>query len=169
MGSLAVSIASNEENEEMNMTSETTLSLHARLRASVRRRHAAGVTLFEVLIVVAILAMIAGGVAFFALPQYQKAQITTAKSHARIIRQAVSQWQATNNETTCPTMSQLVQEKLLDPGQTTNDPWQQPFSLSCSEDGVTVGSPGPDKKKGTKDDIVIPESAAAPAGGEAAP
>jgi general secretion pathway protein G len=155
--------------KEMNMSFPQSPELNARLRASLRRVHARGVTLFEVLIVVAILAMIAGGVAFFALPQYQKAQITTAKSHARIIRQAVSQWQATNNETTCPTMSQLVQEKLLDPGQTTNDPWQQAFTLSCSEDGVTVSSNGPDKKKGTKDDITIPESAATPAGGEATP
>src|SRR5262245_18328578 len=119
-------------------------SSDSRLRALLRRRKRRGVTLFEVLIVVAILAMIAGGVAFFALPQYQKAQVTTAKSQARIIRQAVSQWQATNSETSCPTMSQLVQEKLLDPGQTTNDPWGQPCMLSCSVVGVTVTSSGGD-------------------------
>jgi prepilin-type N-terminal cleavage/methylation domain-containing protein len=151
------------------MTFSNPKSSNTFLQAMLRRRKRRGVTLFEVLIVVAILAMIGGGVAFFALPQYQKAQVKTAQSHARIVRQAVSQWQATNNETGCPTMSQLVQEKLLDPGQTTVDPWSQPFSLTCSEDGVTVTSPGPDKKKGTKDDITIPESAAAPAGGEAAP
>jgi general secretion pathway protein G len=141
----------------------------ARLRALLSRRRKRGVTLFEVLIVVAILSMIAGGVAFFALPQYQKAQMKTAKSAAQIMRQAVSQWQATNNETTCPTTSQLVQEKLLDPGQSTNDPWGQPFSMSCSEEGVTVVSNGPDKKKGTKDDITVPESAAAPAGDDGTP
>jgi general secretion pathway protein G len=140
-----------------------------RARARMRRFAERGVTLFEVLIVVAILSMIAGGVAFFALPQYQKAQVKTAKSAAQIVRQAVSQWQATNNETTCPTVSQLVQEKLLDPGQSTNDPWGQPFTMSCSEEGVVVVSSGADKKKGTKDDITVPESAAAPAGGEAAP
>ena len=42
-------------------------------RRRARRRHA-GVTLFEVLIVVAILAMVAGGVAVFALPKYREAQ-----------------------------------------------------------------------------------------------
>jgi general secretion pathway protein G len=152
----------------MTFENPKNLQPHRFLALFVRRR-ARGVTLFEVLIVVAILAMIAGGVAFFALPQYQKAQLKTAKSAAQIIRQAVSQWQATNNETTCPTVSQLVQEKLLDPGQSTNDPWNQPFTLSCSEDGVTVISNGPDKKKGTKDDVTVPESAAAPAGGEATP
>ena len=155
-----------EKSTTMTLTQRNSTSL--RLRAILSRRRQRGVTLFEVLIVVAILSMIAGGVAFFALPQYQKAQVKTAKSAAQIMRQAVSQWQATNNETTCPTMSQLVQEKLLDPGQTTNDPWGQPFSMSCSEEGVVVLSSGPDKKKGTKDDIVVPESAAAPAG-EAAP
>src|SRR5262245_25652901 len=116
----AVSIVSNERRHTMTFANNHIQS--ARVRALLSRRRRRGVTLFEVLIVVAILSMIAGGVAFFALPQYQKAQVKTAKSAAQIMRQAVSQWQATNNETTCPTMSQLVQEKLLDPGQTTNDP-----------------------------------------------
>ena len=71
------------------MTFAKTNQRTARLRALLSRRRERGVTLFEVLIVVAILAMIAGGVAFFALPQYQKAQVTTAKSAARIMRQAV--------------------------------------------------------------------------------
>ncbi len=127
-----------------------------------RRTTERGVTLFEVLIVVAILAMIAGGVAFFALPQFNKAKINTAEGAARVIRQAASQWQATNNETSCPTMSQLVQDKLLDPGQNTADPWGQPFTLTCTDDDVTVLSGGPDKKKGSKDDIVIPKGAATP-------
>jgi general secretion pathway protein G len=133
---------------------------------NVRKRRTAastrGVTLFEVLIVVAILAMIAGGVAFFALPQFNKAKIDTAAGAARVIRQAAQQWQATNNETSCPTMSQLVQDKLLDPGQNTADPWGQAFTLACTDEDVTVISGGPDKKKGTKDDIIIPKGAAAP-------
>jgi general secretion pathway protein G len=151
----------------MNLTSlEAHLRLPERRFARARRRslRARGVTLFEVLIVVAILAMVAGGVAFFALPQFKKAQLSTAENAARVIRQAAQQWQAANNETTCPTMSQLVQEKHLDPGQNTNDPWGQPFVLSCSDDDVTVSSSGPDKRKNTKDDIVVPKGATAPAG-----
>jgi len=131
-------------------------------RAKARR----GVTLFEVLIVVAILAMVAGGVAFFALPKFKEAQVKTAEGAARVIRQAAQSWQATNNESSCPTMSQLVQDKLLDPGQNMADPWGQAFTLTCSEDEVTVSSTGPDKKKGTKDDVNIPKGAAAPAAGE---
>jgi len=133
------------------------------MRARGRRlRGARGVTLFEVLIVVAILAMIAGGVAFFALPQFNKAKISTAKGAAQVIRQAAQQWQATNNETSCPTMSQLVQDKLLDPGQNTADPWGQAFALTCSDEEVMVTSGGPDKKVGTKDDIVVPKLANGP-------
>jgi len=131
-------------------------------RRRLKRRLERGVTLFEVLIVVAILAMIAGGVAFFALPQFNKAKVNTAEGAARVIRQAASQWQATNNETSCPTMSQLVQDKLLDPGQNTADPWGQPFSITCGDEDVMVVSGGPDKKKGTKDDIVIPKGATGP-------
>jgi general secretion pathway protein G len=129
------------------------------------RRLSRGVTLVEVLIVVAIIAMVAGGVAVFALPKYREAQKTTAKTGARVIRTAVQQWQASNNEVSCPTMSQLVQEKQLDPGANTNDPWGSAYALTCTEDDVVVTSPGPDKKKGTKDDIKVPEGAAA-AGGE---
>jgi len=127
-----------------------------------RLRRGRGVTLFEVLIVVAILAMVAGGVAVFALPRFQDSQKKTAEAGARTIRMAVQQWQAANNETSCPTVSQLIQDKQLDSAQNTNDPWGQSYNLNCSDDEVTVMSNGPDKKKGTKDDIAVPKTAAAP-------
>ena len=126
-----------------------------------RLRRGRGVTLFEVLIVVAILAMVAGGVAVFALPRFQDSRKKTAESGARTIRMAVQQWQAANNETSCPTVSQLIQDKQLDSGQNTNDPWGQAYNLNCSDDEVTVISNGPDKKKCTKDDIAVPKTAAA--------
>jgi general secretion pathway protein G len=132
----------------------------ALLRAR-RLRGLRGVTLFEVLIVVAILSMIAGGVAFFALPRFREAQQKTAVSSAQIIRKAAELWQANNNETSCPTVSQLVQEKLLDSGQNTSDPWGQAYTLTCTDEDVTVSSNGADKKKGTKDDVMVPKAASA--------
>ena len=143
----------------MQGTLRSRKALVARL---VRLRRARGVTLFEVLIVVAILAMVAGGVAVFALPRFQDSQKKTAEAGARTIRMAVQQWQAANNETSCPTVSQLIQDKQLDTGQNTNDPWGQAYNLNCSDDEVTVTSNGPDKKKGTKDDISVPKAAASP-------
>ena len=128
------------------MAMEMKLGSRQALLARVRRlRKARGVTLFEVLIVVAILAMVAGGVAVFALPRFQDSQKKTAEAGARTIRMAVQQWQAANNETSCPTVSQLIQDKQLDTGQNTNDPWGQAYTLNCSDDEVTVISSGPDK------------------------
>lgn len=125
---------------------------------STRGRLNRGVTLVEVLIVVAIIAMVAGGATVFALPRYREAQIKTAETSARTVRAAVQNWQATSNETSCPTISQLVQEKHLDSASNTQDPWGQPFQLTCTEDEVFVLSTGPDKKKGTKDDIPVPKT-----------
>lgn len=135
--------------------------IRALLTQRVRRGPERGVTLMEVLIVVAIIAMVAGGVAFYALPKYKDAQIKSAQTGARVIRTAVQSWQASNNETSCPTISQLVQDKQIDPGTGSNDPWGQAYTLTCTDDDVTVISAGPDKKKGTKDDIRMPPAAGA--------
>jgi general secretion pathway protein G len=123
-------------------------------------------TLIEIMIVVAIIAMVAGGVAVMALPKMKEAQIKTAETGCRVIRTAVNQWQMAENEYgTCPTVSQLVQDKQLDAGQETNDPWGQAFTITCADDEVVVSSAGPDKKAGTKDDISIPKGAAAASDG----
>ncbi len=120
-----------------------------------------GMTLIEIMIVVAIIAMVAGGVAVVAIPKMKEAQISTAKTGARVIRSAVSQWQLAENEyATCPTVSQLVQDKQLDAGQETDDPWGQPYAIECTEDDVIVSSSGPDKQSGSEDDIVVPEGLA---------
>jgi general secretion pathway protein G len=165
MVSPAVSIGSSddEESRSNDMVMHQAMGSREMLLRRLRRlRRGRGVTLFEVLIVVAILAMVAGGVAVFALPRFQDSQKKTAESGARTIRMAVQQWQAANNETSCPTVSQLIQDKQLDSGQNTNDPWGQAYNLNCSDDEVTVISNGPDKKKGTKDDISVPKTVATP-------
>lgn len=132
----------------------------ARARAA-RRALSRGVTLVEVLIVVAIIAMVASGVAVFALPRFREAQVKSADTGARVIRSAVQNWQRVNNETTCPTVSQLVQEKELDSAANTDDPWGEAYLISCTEDDVVVVSKGPDKKKGTPDDVRVPKGATA--------
>lgn len=134
----------------------------AALRAALRRGAARGVTLVEVLVVVAIIAMVAGGVAVFALPRFREAQLKSAETGARVIRGAVQNWQRVNNETSCPSLQQLMQAKELDSAANTDDPWGQAYTISCSDDDVTVASKGPDKKQGTADDVRVPKGAAAP-------
>jgi general secretion pathway protein G len=119
-----------------------------------------GMNLIEIMIVLAIITMIAGGVAMVAIPKMREAQVKAATNGARVIRSAVSQWQlAENDYATGPTVSQLVQDKQLDAGQESNDPWGQPFEITCGDDEVTVASTGPDKQAGNADDIVIPKAA----------
>jgi general secretion pathway protein G len=97
------------------------------------------------------------------LPKYRQAQIDTAETTAKTIRQAAALWRSLKGGAgECPTVSRLIEEKEIDPSSTTEDPWGSPFVISCTEDDVTVSSPGPDGKQGSKDDIVV-----GPGGGEA--
>lgn len=123
-----------------------------------------GVTLVEVMIVVAILAMVAGGVAVYAIPKYRDTQKETAETAARTIRLAVQSRVLKPTDSGCPTVSQLVASKDLDPGQQTVDPWGEEYTISCGDEGdVSVLSKGPDRKRGTKDDIQVPKVSAAAA------
>lgn len=135
---------------------------HTRKGQKLARAVARGMTLIEIMIVVAIIAMVTGGVAVIAIPRMREAQVQQAETGARVIRSAVSQWQLAENEYgECPTVSQLVEDKQLDSGQNTTDPWGQDYTITCADDEVIVSSTGPDKKKGTADDIVIPKGAVA--------
>jgi general secretion pathway protein G len=131
-------------------------------RAAAARRRTAGVTLVEVLIVVAIMALLASGVTFAILPKYKEAQVSTARTSAQVMRRAVQDWQRVNNEVTCPTVSQLVEGRHIDSGADLDDPWGQPWRLTCTDDEAFVQSNGPDKKEGTPDDISVPKIRADP-------
>lgn len=138
---------------------EQILAARATRRAG-KRAAQAGVTLVEVLIVVAIMALLASGVGFFAVPKYKQAQIDTALQSARGLRTAIQDWQRLNNEATCPTLSQLIEGKQVDSASNTSDPWAQEWIFACTDDEVFVQSAGPDKKQGTADDLSIPKVAA---------
>jgi hypothetical protein len=57
----------------------------------------------------------------------------------------------------CPTIDAMRASQSLDRASKTTDAWDQPFAIVCAEDGeITVLSPGPDRKLGTKDDIAAP-------------
>ena len=130
----------------------TNQQLLQRVRAA--RQAQRGVTLVEVLIVVAIMALIAGGVGFMVIPKYREAQIDAATTDAREIRKVVITYMALKSSGECPTVQTLIADRELDAQDGGEDPWGSPYNIICAGDDVAVISPGPDKQEGTEDDIV---------------
>jgi general secretion pathway protein G len=112
-----------------------------------------GVTLVEVLIVVAIMAVIAGGATYLVFPEYKKARIKSAVVGATTIKSAAEAYREIDGATEgCPTIQDLVNAKKID-GKKTDDPWGQPYKIKCEEGEIRVFSPGNDRKDNTPDDI----------------
>ena len=125
------------------------------LRRRLSRAASRGVTLVEVLIVVAIMALIAGTVGFVVLPKMQQARVDTATTNARKIRQVATQYVALRGGE-CPSVEKLVSEKELD-AENNEDPWGKPYKIDCGGDDIMVVSAGPDRQEGTPDDIIVPK------------
>lgn len=138
---------------ETNMQSiPNELARRARL---ARLAAARGVTLVEVLIVVTILALIAGGAVLVAFPQLREARVKTAITSAGAVRQAAQLYievDKAGSVDTCPTVQELIDSKKLERGKT-QDPWDQPFKIICADGEVHVLSFGADHKEGTPDDV----------------
>ena len=126
----------------------------------LRRALKRGVTLIEILIVLAIVGLIAGGVAVVAVPKYQESQKNQAKIDARTIHPVAEKWRVDHPGQPCPTVEQLRSEKELSAASKITDPWDTPYKIICGDEDVAVMSLGPDKKEGTNDDIRIPEASA---------
>lgn len=123
----------------------------------VRRAAARGVTLIEILIVLAIVGLIAGGVAVVAVPKYQQAQKKQAHTDAITIHPVAEKYRVDHPGDQCPTVAELRAARELSATSKLTDPWDTPYQIVCGEDMVTVLSLGPDKKEGTKDDIRVPD------------
>lgn len=141
----------------METKEQTVNEAPARSVARITKAVARGVTLVEVLIVVAIMSLIAAGVTVAVIPKFRQAQVDTATNNAREVRTAAARWRATRGGDQCPTISQLVQDKEIDTASKTDDPWGSAYKINCTDDEITVSSPGPDKKDGTTDDIMVPK------------
>jgi prepilin-type N-terminal cleavage/methylation domain-containing protein len=122
-----------------------------------RRRAVRGVTLVEILVVLGIMAMIAGAVAFGVLPAWERAQVKTTQQNAIALRGVAVGHRIQTTSVDCPTIDSLHASQALDRASRTTDAWDQPYRIVCAEDGeITVVSPGPDRKMGTQDDIAAP-------------
>ena len=122
------------------------------LRRTTRQR---GVSLVEVLIVVAIMAMIAGAVTLVAIPEYNKAKIRMAMIGASNIKEAVDVWREVDlvaETSACPSVQDLVDARKVD-ARKTDDPWGSSYTILCEEEALHVASPGHDRRLHTPDDV----------------
>ncbi len=129
--------------------------LQARRQSRGRRDLAAGFTMLEIMIVVAIGAALVAGVAVVVMKNYAKTQVKLAKKGVGDIVQGISQYMIDNNN--CPkSMEELVAQKYI-AKPAAKDPWGKDYKMQCpgthDSDVPDVSSSGPDRAEGTADDI----------------
>jgi general secretion pathway protein G len=127
------------------------LSLVAAARRHTRMRRQEGMSLVEIMIVVIIMAMIATAVGVALLPQLDKAKVDSTRTDAKAISSAATMWIAENGG--CPTVQNLIDDRILDRTKRTRDAWDRDFVIECDQDGPIVISAGKDGQLGTEDDI----------------
>jgi general secretion pathway protein G len=135
------------------MTSKET-EIQRRAKRLARPRQA-GFTLLEIMIVLAIIAMMAGGVGVVLFRTFQKGKIKIGGERVKAAREAVTQYML--ETPSCPhSIEDLVSGKYLEKTNA-KDPWGSNMIMRCpgtnDTEGADIVSPGPDKQEGTADDI----------------
>ncbi len=136
------------------------MSWFHRMVEALRRRSAvpanqAGMTLIEIMVVVAIIGLLMGTVGVVAFGRWQKARITNAKQVVTNIKQALVHYAMDNKDPGPKDLKELRTQKLID--RDPKDPWGEDLIYKCpgehDTDSADITSKGPDRKEGTDDDI----------------
>ena len=130
------------------------MQMQAPKKTSRRAARAAsrGMSLIEIMVVLAIIGLIVGGVAVAAFGQLGDAKVKTAKSDVAALESASEMFMVSKNK--CPKdMKDLKAGGIIKKAK--KDPWQSDFQITCpGEHGeIDVASAGPDRQFGTEDDI----------------
>ena len=125
-----------------------------------RRRARGGFGLIEIVVSVAIIAMISAAITVAVINIAVRQKVELTKTNGETIRSAVKLWWASGNDAgNCPTVKDLVADGALDRGKSTKgDAWGQPWRIQCDASDATIVSLGPDKLLDTEDDIRVPPS-----------
>jgi general secretion pathway protein G len=111
-------------------------------------------TLIEIMLVVVIMSMLAAGVGIAVIKAKERADLNLARSAVSSLAGVAEAFQMTNGSSAdCPTLGDLQASKLLRRGTNTDDPWGTPYEILCDGGEVDVRSAGPDRERGTADDI----------------
>lgn len=131
--------------------------LAARHTETTRRigRNEAGMTLIEIMVVVAIIGLLMGTVGVVAYNRFKKAQVSNTKTVLGNITTAVETYMMDNNGDCPKDLRELHTQKIIN--KEPKDAWGQELIYKCpgdhNKDTADVLSKGPDKKEGTEDDL----------------
>jgi general secretion pathway protein G len=119
-------------------------------------RHAErGMTMLEIMIVLAIIGLVMSVVGVGVFANWKKAQLKVARVAVNEIAQKTIQYMTDNNNDCPKTIDDLVAQKYIPKKQ--KDPWNRDYILRCpgtiNTDGIDVVSVGPDGQEGTADDV----------------
>lgn len=109
-------------------------------------------TLIEIMVVVAIISLILGGVGLLAFNRYRDAQIQNTKNQTTTLQQAIEQYRVAKRGQCPKTLEAMRAAGFV--SRVPKDAWGRPFRITCpSEHGVDVVSAGPDGEFDTADDL----------------
>lgn len=127
------------------------------VRGSIRRRALRGFSLLEIIVAIAIIGMVSAAVTVAIVKQKTKADISLTTTNAQSIRNGIKTWWMDHDSGSCPTVTALVSDGVLDRSKSIKvDAWQEPWRIQCRDGDVSVVSKGPDKTPDTEDDIIVP-------------
>lgn len=111
-----------------------------------------GMTLVEILVVLAIIGLIMGGVAVVAGGAFSDAQVDTARNEVVKI-EGLADMYTVKKKGKCPSdMKALKGAGVIK--KVNQDPWGNDYKITCEDNNLKgVSSAGPDGEWGTEDDI----------------
>jgi general secretion pathway protein G len=120
-------------------------------RGVIRRAAAKGMTLVEILVVLAIIGLIMGGVAVVASGAFSDAQVSSAKTEVAKISGFAEMYILKKKK--CPKdLKALKGAGVIK--KVEKDPWDNPYKIVCEGGGLKgVASAGPDGQWDNADDI----------------
>lgn len=135
-----------------------------------------GMSLIEIIIVVALLGTLMAYMVSNLIGTSEEAKKDQAKLAMGVIQQSLQRYYIHNNR--YPTTDQGLNALLTNPGGDSKswrgpyiesnklkDPWDQAFGYESSGRDIKIISGGPDMTVGSEDDITYPETEVAPSGG----
>ncbi len=130
---------------------------HDSSRKALRARRTGGFTLLELILVMVIMSVLMGTVAFSVAGRGTEARIVRAQADLSVYQRAIEAFALENNDEYPKTLNSLSGGKREYIQKVKNDPWGNPyiFRFPGKQGKYDLMSRGPDKREGTEDDISV--------------